>query len=93
MRTTVTLVATSIMIGAAVIAAPGIAQARFGAGAIADTAVNMAATQPTQFSAQQRSQRSPRRTTPRRTYSPPPNTTSPYIYPGSRGALLNCSFC
>ncbi|MGV3633119.1 MAG: hypothetical protein ACO1NY_02140 [Pseudorhodoplanes sp.] len=93
MRKMFTLVASSIMIGAAVIAAPGIAQSRFGAGAIADAAMDVAATQPTQFSSQQRSQRAPRRTNLPRSYSPPPNTASPYVYPGSRGALLNCSFC
>jgi hypothetical protein len=92
MRKTLTLVASAIVIGTAVIAAPGIAQSRFG-GAIADAAVDMSATQPTQFSAQQRSQRSPRRSSAPRAYSPPRSTTSPYVYPGSRGALLNCSFC
>jgi hypothetical protein len=93
MRKIATTVASSIFIGTAVLAAPGIAQARFAAGAIADGAVDVATAQPTQFSAQQRSQRAPRRTNPPRTYSPPSNTTSPYVYPGSRGALLNCSFC
>jgi len=85
------LIASSVLIGTAAIAAPGIPQAGFGAPA--NGAVDVAAGQPTQFSAQQRSQRTPRRTSPPRSYSPPRNTASPYIYPGSRGALLNCSFC
>ena len=92
------LIASSVLIGTAAIAAlaiaaPSIAQARVGAGAIANGALDVAAGQPTQFSAQQRSQRIARRTSPPRSYSPPRNTASPYIYPGSRGALLNCSFC
>jgi hypothetical protein len=89
MRKIATLIASSILIGAAAIAAPGSAHARFGAGVIADAVSDASMVQLTQ----QRGQRPPRRTSPPRTTAPRPNTTSPYVYPGSRGALLNCSFC
>jgi hypothetical protein len=89
MRKTATLIAISILTGAAALAAPGIAQARFGAGVIADAVADAPIVQ----LAQHRSQRATRRTSPPRTYRPQPNTASPYVYPGSRGALLNCSFC
>jgi hypothetical protein len=90
MHKTATLIAASIVIGAAAIAAPGIAEARFGAGAIADAVADLSVTQPAQY---QRSRRSYRRGTAPRTYTPPPNTASPYRYPGSRGALDSCAFC
>ena len=77
-------------IGAVTVAAPGSAEARFGAAAIADAVAETSMVQ----LAQQRSQRAPRRTAPPRTATQPPQTTpSPYVFPGSRGALLNCSFC
>jgi hypothetical protein len=92
MRISATLIAVSILTGASAFAAPGIAEAQ--AGAIADAVVAIAAPQPTQFSAQQRSQRASRRAAPQRTPTQrPQGSTSPYVYPGSRGALLNCSFC
>lgn len=84
-------IAASMLIGAAVLAAPGIAEARFGAGAIAEPTASSPATQPAHdYSGQRRS----RRYTPPRTYTPPrSNNAPPYIYPGSRNALDTCAFC
>jgi hypothetical protein len=88
MRRTATFVTASILAGAAVIAAPGIADARFGASAITNAVTDLSVAQPAQY------RRTYRRNTAPRTYTPPPsNTVSPYRYPGSQGALLNCSFC
>jgi len=70
-------------------AALGPAQARFGAGAIADAAANLGVT----HLAQHRSQQRPRRFQPPRTPPPQSDTVSPYRYPGSRGALDSCAFC
>ncbi len=90
MRTIAMLIATSIVIGVAAIAAPNTAEARFGAGAIADAMTDASMVQ----LAQHRSQRTPRRANPPRTYTPPQaDTVSPYRYPGSRGALDSCAFC
>lgn len=74
MRKPLMLIASSVLIGTAAVAAPAIAapstaQARFGAGAPANGAVDVAAGQPTQFSAQQRSQRTRRPTSPPRSYA------------------------
>jgi hypothetical protein len=91
MRKTASLIATSILIGAAAITAPGLAEARFGTGAIADAVAELSVAQPAQY---RRSQRAYRRSTAPRTYTPPQSgTASPYRYPGSRGALDSCAFC
>jgi hypothetical protein len=85
MRGSAAVVLASVSIGAAVIAAPGVAEARFGGGVIADAVADMIAAQPAQYR---------RRTYAPRPYTPPQyNTVSPYRYPGSRGALDSCSFC
>lgn len=79
---------TVVIVGAA-IAAPTVAQARFGAGAIADAVFDLSAAQPAQYR-----RRAYRPTYPPRTYTQPQHdTVSPYRYPGSRGALDSCAFC
>ncbi len=93
MRRIVTIAATVIGLAALAIAAPGVAQARFGAAAIADAAADLSLAQPAQYRG---NPRATRRTYPPRSYAPPPpqyDTVSPYRYPGSRGALDSCSFC
>lgn len=93
MRRIVMIAATVTGLGALVLAIPGTAQARFGAGAIADAATDLSLAQPAQ---NRRDPRTTRRTYPPRSYPPPPpqyDTVSPYRYPGSRGALDSCSFC
>jgi hypothetical protein len=89
MRALSVAVMALVMIGAATMAAPTLAHARFGAGAIADAVADLSVAQPAQYR-----QRAYRRTYPPRTYTPPQyDTVSPYRYPGSRGALDSCSFC
>jgi hypothetical protein len=89
MRGSAAVVLAIVSIGAAVMAVPGVAEARFGAVAIADTVADMTVAQPAQYR-----QRAYRRTYAPRPYTPPQyNTVSPYRYPGSRGALDSCSFC
>ena len=91
MRKTTTLIAVSIFAGVAAIAVPAPAQARFGAGAIADAVTDLSVVQPAQY---QRGHRTYRRNTAPRPYTPPQSSTAPsYRYPGSRGALDSCAFC
>lgn len=90
MRTVSIAVLAVVMTGAASLAAPSPAQARFGAGVIADAAADLSVMQRVQHRPQQR----PRRAQPPRTATPQPfDTVSPYRYPGSRGALDSCAFC
>lgn len=92
MRTIPAIIVVTLLAGANTLATPGIAEARFG------TARAVSAAQPgqisTQFSAQRRTQRAPRRAaTPRTSGNPVTTIESTYRDPSSRGALLNCSFC
>jgi hypothetical protein len=88
MRKTATFITASIVAGAAAIGTPGIAEARFGAGAITSAVTDLSVAQPAQY------RRNYRRNTAPSTYTPPPSSTvSPYRYPGSRGALDSCGFC
>jgi hypothetical protein len=90
MRAITPFIAAAILIGVAGIAAPDVAEARFGAGAIADAVAEATLVQPVQ----NRTQRAPRRAAPARTTPrTQADTVSPYRYPGSRGALDSCSFC
>jgi hypothetical protein len=91
MQKITTLIASSIVIAAAAIAAPGIAQARFGAGAIADAVAGIPTAQPAQYYGGYRTYR-PRSYAPR-TYAPRYDNAPPYRYPGSRDALDTCAFC
>ena len=85
----VSVAVMTVVIVSAAIAAPTVAQARFGAGAIAEAVANLSAAQPAQYRP-----RAYRRTYPPRTYTQPQqDTVSPYRYPGSRGALDSCAFC
>jgi len=85
------MIAIALLAGAVSIATCGKADARFGAGVIADAVATMQTAEPAQYRHSRRSYR--------RTYSPAPytssqsGTVSPYRYPGSRGALDSCSFC
>ena len=95
MRTATVLVAASIVMGAAAIAAPTFAMTQPGAGIDGGPVASSTIAQPVQdFSAQRRRPRTytPRTYTPR--YTPPRSNTAPrYIYPGSRDALDTCAFC
>jgi hypothetical protein len=88
MRFAAIVLVTSI--GAASLAAPGTAEARFGTGAVADALADLRITQ----LAQHRTQQRPRRARPANVAPPQASgTVSPYRYPGSRGALDSCAFC
>jgi hypothetical protein len=92
MQRNTTLIATSILIGTAAIAAPPVAHARFGASAIAEAAASALIAQPAQYYTGYRDYRAPRTYAPR-TYAPRYHNAPPYRYPGSRDALDTCAFC
>ena len=92
MRKIVLIIATVTSLAAIAISAPNTAQARFGAGAIADAVNGVSPAQPAQY---YRSYRRYPNYYGAYAYSPNYNYyyTPGYQYPGSREALDTCSFC
>jgi hypothetical protein len=87
----VTLTASLLAIGTAILALPQIAEARFGGAAIAEAAASLDMIEQVQHRRQQ-----PQRQVTRPQRAPASSATtidSTYRYPGSRGALDSCAFC
>ena len=91
MRKILAMIAGAIVAGAAALAAPEPAAARFGAGAITEAMTDMPVMM--QLAQHRPTRARPPVTRPRATASPQTSIDSTYRDPTTRGSLLNCSFC